>query len=128
MAESRNVASSVKAALALPPSMQKLWFGRRVADWLLLLAGFVIVLPLWVVSRPPIQDLPQHVAAVRVLASYSEPSFRFAEYFELTLGRTQYLTVYLLSVPLAKVFGPTVATKLVLSSALLATPLASLRL
>jgi len=94
----------------------------------LFVAGVVMVLPLWVVFRPPIQDLPQHVAAVRVLSSFADPTYRFQEYFELTLGRTQYLTVYLLAAPLAKVMGPTLAIKAVLSLALILTPLSISRL
>jgi hypothetical protein len=97
-------------------------------ELLLTLAGFVIVAPLWVVLRPPIQDLPQHAAAVRVLGSYTDPSYRFQEYYQLTLGRTQYLTVYLLGACLAKLIGPTYATKVVLSAALLLTPVALARL
>ncbi len=95
---------------------------------LLILVGLVIVCPLWVTHRPPIQDLPQHVAAVRVLASFADSSYRFQEYFELTLGRTQYLTVYLMAAPIAKLIGPTLATKAVLSFALVMTPLGILRL
>lgn len=65
---------------------------------------------------------------MRVLASYGDASFRFQEYFELTLSKTQYLTIYLLAVPLAKVFGPIFATKAILSVALVVTPIALLRL
>lgn len=68
------------------------------------------------------------MAAVRVLSSFSDPSYRFQEYFELTLGKTQYLTVYLAALPMAKLFGPVVATKAVLTLALVATPLALSRL
>ncbi|HMA93154.1 MAG TPA: hypothetical protein VKP30_10740 [Polyangiaceae bacterium] len=106
------------------------WLVSRdvVLEFTLLLAGLIIVYPLWVTLRPPIQDLPQHVAAVRVLASYGDAPFRFREYFDLTLGKTQYLTVYLAALPLAKVVGPTIATKAILSVALIATPMALLRL
>jgi hypothetical protein len=112
----------------LKGALQERRFGRFLPAAILALAGLAIIHPLWVALRPPIQDLPQHVAAVRVLTSYFDPSYRLKEYFELQLGKTQYLTVYLLAVPLAKVVGPIVATKAVLSLALVATPLAILRL
>lgn len=112
----------------LKSSFERLVRVPKMPNWLLFVAGFVIVSPLWVTLRPPIQDLPQHVAAVRVLASYFEPAYRFQEYFTLVLSRTQYLTVYLLAVPLAKVLGPTYATKAVLSMALIGTPFSILRL
>ncbi|HEY5956400.1 MAG TPA: hypothetical protein VIV60_07610 [Polyangiaceae bacterium] len=99
----------------------------RLPDVLLFLVALIVVAPIWAVERPPLQDFPQHVAAVRVLSSYFDPSFRFQEYFELTIGRTQYLTVYLLAAPFARVIGPTLATKLVLSVALALTPLAIAR-
>jgi hypothetical protein len=101
---------------------------KHTPDWVVLLLGLSVTWPLWVVYRPPIQDLPQHVAAVRVLSSYWDQGFRFSEYFLLTLGRTQYLTVYLLAVPFAKLWGPVVATKLILSFSLVTTPYCLLRL
>lgn len=107
----------------LRKSLDRITALARAPELWLCLAGLIIVYPLWVVARPPIQDLPQHVAAVRVLSSFSDPSYRFQEYFQLTLGRTQYLTVYLMAAMLAKLFGPTAATKLVLSLALILTPL-----
>lgn len=108
--------------MSFPPTFRRQLEALPLAAFVVILAGLVITLPLWLVERPPLQDLPQHVAAVRVLSSFWEPSYRFAEYFELTLGRTQYLTVYLLAAGLAKITGPLVATKLVLSAALVMTP------
>jgi hypothetical protein len=99
----------------------------RWSDLVLFIVALIVVLPIWAVARPPLQDFPQHVAAVRVLSSYFDPSFRFQEYFELTVGRTQYLTVYLLAAPMARVIGPTLATKAVLCLALAFTPLAIAR-
>lgn len=113
--------------IALAPLVRH-FFLRYALEVVLILCGLCITWPLWVTLRPPIQDLPQHVAAVRVLASFSDPSFRFQDYFELTLGKTQYLTVYLLALPAVKLLGPAVATKAVLTLSLVATPVASLRL
>ncbi len=97
-----------------------------MAQWIPGVVGAALALvaswPLWVVRHTPIQDLPQHVAAVRVIADFGRPEYRFAEYFELTLGRTQYLSVYLLAAAFAKLLGPLVATKLVLTLSWVATP------
>ena len=90
--------------------------------------GCLLTVPLWMAQRPPLQDLPQHVAAVQVLSRYTDAHWHFAEYFELHLARTQYLTVYLLAVPLARVFGALMAVKLVLALAWIATPLSVLAL
>lgn len=106
----------------------RLLFVRYALELVLVLCGLCVTWPLWATVRPPIQDLPQHVAAVRVLSSFSDPSYRFQEYFELTLGKTQYLTVYLAALPIAKLLGPVVATKAVLSLTLIATPFALSRL
>jgi hypothetical protein len=99
-----------------------------IPEMVALLLAATATLPIWVVTRPPLQDFPQHVAAVRVLSSYFDPSFRFTEYFELTLGRTQYLTVYLVAAALAKVSSPLIATKTVLSASLIALPYTLTRL
>jgi hypothetical protein len=82
------------------------------------------VLPLWAVERPPIQDLPQHLAAVRVLHDYADPGLRFSEFFDVALSRTQYLTYYLAVHLLAYPFGVVLANKLLLSAAMIGTPYA----
>ena len=51
--------------------------------------------PLWLTDYPPIQDLPQHLAAIRVLRSFHDPAFAFEQFFETDLFRTQYLVYYL---------------------------------
>ncbi len=40
--------------------------------WELVFAALAILaaLPIWLVKYPPIQDLPQHLAAIRVLHDY----------------------------------------------------------
>ncbi|MBC7170956.1 MAG: hypothetical protein H5U40_00930, partial [Polyangiaceae bacterium] len=92
------------------------------------LAFFVVsavsALPLWAVEWPPIQDLPQHLAAVRILADYDDPTLRFAEHFTIELGRTQYLAYYLVARMIAVPFGALVANKLLVTAALVGTPYA----
>ncbi len=98
---------------------------RRIFSELAFLAVTVVsAIPLWLVEWPPIQDLPQHLAAVRILADYHEPSLRFAEHFTFELSRTQYLAYYLAARVLAAPFGTLVANKLLLTLALVGTPYA----
>jgi len=85
--------------------------------------GLLATLPLWVTEHPPIQDWPQHLAAIRVLHSYDDPAFGFAQFFVLDVGRTQYLTVYFAAHVLAYVMGVTLALKLIASLAIFALPL-----
>ncbi|HEX2678344.1 MAG TPA: hypothetical protein VHM19_16945, partial [Polyangiales bacterium] len=57
------------------------------SSWAQRLSFFAVVavtaLPLWLVRYAPIEDLPQHLAAIRVLHSYDDPQFAFTRYFEL---------------------------------------------
>jgi hypothetical protein len=80
------------------------------------------VLPLFLVTYPPLQDLPQHLAAVRVLHDFSTPELRFQDFFQLELGRTQYLAFYVLSHVLAYFCGVTLATKLVVAFGIAGLP------
>lgn len=82
------------------------------------------VLPLFSSYYIPIQDLPQHVAAVRVLFDYSSPELGFEQYFERSLASTQYLSVYLASGFLGTVFGAALGVKLVIAAALVGLPYA----
>lgn len=109
-------ARSVRARLAAAAHAH----GRVAALVLLSLAA---ALPLWLAERPPIQDWPQHLAAVRVIHSYGDPRFGFERYFVLDLGRTQYLTVYVLADLLGHVTGVAIALKLVASAAIAGLPL-----
>jgi hypothetical protein len=64
-----------------------------------LLSVFVafVVWPLVAARYPPIEDMPQHLAAIRVLHSWGDASFGFQQFFELALRQTQYLAYYLLA-------------------------------
>jgi hypothetical protein len=50
----------------------------------------------WLSSRPPLQDLPQHLAAVRVLFDRAHAGFRFEQFFDIDWWRSQYLGTYVL--------------------------------
>lgn len=107
--------------------------GRWISElgwdvWVVAGIACLLTLPLFLVHRPPLQDLPQHAAAVQVLARYGDARWHFAEYFEIHLARTQYLTVYLAAVPLARIFGAVFAIKAIIAVAWVATPLSLLTL
>lgn len=79
-----------------------------------------MVYPIWRAKHPPLQDLPQHLAAISVLKNY--PALGLGHYFELQLSRTQYLAYYLVAQLLSYVTGVTLANKILLCSALIALP------
>ena len=75
-------------------------------------------------AHPPLQDLPQHLAAVRILADHGDPALHFDAFYTIELGRTQYLAYYLVVAALAKLLGVVRANTLVLSAAIVGTPYA----
>jgi len=83
------------------------------------------VFPLFHTRYAPLQDLPQHLAAVRILHDFGDPVLRFARYFELDLLRTQYLAYYLAVDLLAYVLGVERANEWLVAASLIATPLAA---
>ncbi|MET0388822.1 MAG: hypothetical protein ABW321_22810 [Polyangiales bacterium] len=87
-----------------------------------------MVWPLWATRYLPIEDLPQHVAAIRVLHSFTDPRFGFEPFFELQLLRTQYLAYYLLVDGLAYLIDLELANRLVVIACAAATPFALLYL
>jgi hypothetical protein len=82
--------------------------------------SIAMVYPIWRAKHPPLQDLPQHLAAINVLKNY--PSLALGHYFELQLSRTQYLAYYLVAQALSYLTGVTLANKILLCSALIALP------
>jgi hypothetical protein len=85
------------------------------------LAAAWAVWPVWTVERIPIQDLPQHLAAIRVIHDLHAPELHFDRFFTLALHRTQYLSYYLTVHLLAYVVGVALANKLFISAALVGT-------
>jgi len=84
--------------------------------WLCVLAAVAATIPAWIVRFPPIEDLPYHLAAMRVIHSFGDPAFGFRDHYVLTLGRTQYLGYYALGSVLSYVLG-VVAANVVLMGA-----------
>ena len=111
-----------------PPNVGAGGFVARARDalpeLLFALVALSACLPLWIVERPPLQDLPQHVAAVQVMAHFGDESLRYAETLEVELWRTQYLAFYLVCIALAWIVPALTAVKLVLTASLVATPYA----
>jgi hypothetical protein len=93
----------------------ELWFGVVV---------ILSAVPLWLVDYPPIQDLPQHLAAIRVLHSFRDPAFGFESFFAVDILRTQYLVYYLAAHLLAYIFDVVLANKILLTAVICATPYA----
>lgn len=69
-------------------------------DWviraLVVLATLFALSPFFQTLRPPMQDLPQHLAAGRVLLEGNNPSLAFESYFTTEWLRSQYLGIYAL--------------------------------
>jgi hypothetical protein len=82
--------------------------------------------PAWIVQHPPLQDLPLHLATIRVVKSLHDPRFGLDPYFALTLGRTQYVLYYVLGMLLATFVG-VVAANVILVSAYFAGTVLALR-
>jgi hypothetical protein len=97
---------------------------KRAVAWELTFAALALAAaaPIWLVKHPPIQDLPQHLAAIRVLHDYSDPAFGFQQYFHIHVGRTQYLTYYVLTHLLAYPLGVFAANKVVFTATILGLP------
>lgn len=98
---------------------------RRLAgEALFLLVVALCVVPLWLVDTLAIQDLPQHLAAIRVLHSYNDAAFGLREYFTLDLFRTQYLAYYLVADLFAYPLGVELGNRVLLTACMAATPYA----
>jgi len=84
---------------------------------------FGMAAPAWACRHLPLQDLPQHLAAVSVLRRLLF-SGSLDAYFEATLSRTQYLLVYGIGVPLSAVVGVETAGKLLVTLTVVSLPYA----
>ncbi len=97
---------------ALPRALFELAFGA---------VTLATAAPLAASRHVPLQDLPQHMAAIAVLRQLPFSS-TLGEYFTATLSRTQYLLVYLLGIPLSWVTGVEGAGKLLAALTVVAIP------
>src|SRR3954464_15718499 len=85
------------------------------------------VLPLWLVTFPPMVDYPQQLALSAILRWYADPARRFRETYELALWAPHGL-FKLLTAGLAWVVPINLAGKLLVSASLLGVGLAALAL
>jgi hypothetical protein len=96
---------------------------RAVFELAFAAVTFAAAAPLAAARHVPLQDLPQHMAAIAVLRQLPF-SATLGEYFTATLSRTQYLIVYVLGVPLSTVFGVEGAGKLLAALTVVSLPYA----
>jgi hypothetical protein len=85
--------------VALRPSWPS---NRTLLAWA---AAIIATAPAWIVRHPPMQDLPTHLAILRVIHSYWDPAFGFQDDFALNLLHTNYLLYYVIGSLLAYVVG-----------------------
>jgi len=110
---------------------------QRRADWrtsfaaaqnremlLLVAASLLATIPVWMVSFPPMVDLPGHAAEIALLRNLHDPGFRFADLFWVNWF-TPYLFGYILLYGLVPLFGIVAACKIVVAVALAALPLST---
>lgn len=88
----------------------------------IVLAGAASI-PVWSAGYIPLQDLPLHAATIRVLASYRDPAYRFADTFVTAFGRTQYLLYHVGGALIARVTNPLTANRVLMSVYLTGTVL-----
>lgn len=86
------------------------------------LAGIAAVVPLWCSHFLPFQDAPQHVAAIAALADHGRAAMETRRWFEVDFIHAQYTGFYLPAALLARVVGPDVAIRILLSVAGLLLP------
>ncbi len=103
-------------AVRLPAVRPTSWFYWGVA--------LLATAPAWIVKHPPLEDLPFHMATLRVIHSYGDSSFGFANDFFLNLFHTQYALYYVVASAVAYVAGVTGATVVMMSVYLGGTVLA----
>jgi hypothetical protein len=83
------------AGLSAAEARPELW-ARRAISAALLVVGLIATGAFFTTLRPPLQDLPQHLATARVLLDPEHSGFRFREFFDVDWMRSQYLGTYML--------------------------------
>ena len=80
--------------------------------------------PAWIVRHPPLQDMPFHVATIRVIHDFGDPKLHFSDFYKLELFHTAYVGYYLVGSLLAYFVGAYKANILLMCAYLGGTPLA----
>ena len=89
--------------------------------WAFIACGLLALGAVWLHRYPAGVDLPQHANIFRLWADLAHGPFEVRATYHVELF-TPYLLPYLVALPLTKLFGAVVATKLLLSFTVIATP------
>jgi hypothetical protein len=74
---------------------------------------FIAVLataPAWIVQHPPLQDLPFHIATLRLIHDHGNAAYGLAETYRLNLFHTEYILYYLVGDVFAFFLGVKIAS------------------
>lgn len=97
----------------------RVWpIGDKWPHYALLLAGLLLVLPLWLVQTPAMPDYPAHVAGFHMLA-HAGQSEAWEQYYTIHWLFVPNLASELIVPPLAQIMPVEIATKIFLSLAVL---------
>jgi hypothetical protein len=80
-------------------------FRVRPTTVLILFAAVLATAPAWIVEHPPLQDMPFHIATLRLIHDHGNPAFGFADTYRLALFETEYLLYYVVGDVLAFFLG-----------------------
>lgn len=111
----------------LTTRLRAAWRHVGPLHWLVAALAVAHVVPLWLVEYVPFMDLPQHMAAIGVLAHHGDPALGYAAYFYVDLWSTPYLGFYLVAALFAQIVSVETAVRLFLSLYVLLMPLAAWR-
>jgi hypothetical protein len=91
------------------------WFGRkgsgaaptppRLSTLAYLALAVFVTAPAWIVRHPPIQDLPFHLATLRVIHNLHDPAYGFDKDYYVDVLHTEYVLYYLVGSALSYVLG-----------------------
>jgi hypothetical protein len=79
------------------------WFRLGTVPYVLV--ALLVTAPAWIVRHPPIQDLPFHLATLRVIHDFRDSAYGFQNDFDVDLFHTEYVLYYLVGSALSYVLG-----------------------
>ncbi len=101
----------------------------KIAFYLVVAIFTLIALwPIWSVRFLPMQDYPQHLLQAQIISSYNDPEFDYNQNFTYHLQLVPYMTFYLITILLLKVFPILIAGKISTSIYLLMITVLVIRL
>ena len=84
-----------------------------------------VLVPIWFVHYPPLQDYWNHLLKARILADYSNPSLGYSQLYRLSFLPTPNAASTLVMAMLMKFFSPDISGKVFLSICAVALPLST---